>query len=155
MEKKINPVLKRLSDFADSQGGFAEIGRRIHKHPSMFYNLIRRDALPSVATLTEIAMEFPELDLNFIIRGEGKPEGAAAAELDKLKSALQREQAITTALLGKSRGVTISPGERNEDVRRKQFSDTMKSLRGKRSTSKPASVHVQGAKIPTLADLFN
>jgi len=110
MEKKINPVLKRLSDFAESQGGFAEVGRRIQKHPSMFYNLVRRDALPSLATLSEIAFAFPELDLNFVIRGEQKELDGIEGELEEIKKKLQRSEGIIDKLVGKTKGEVKSSG---------------------------------------------
>lgn len=157
MEKKINPVLKRLSEFADSQGGFAEIGRRIQKHPSMFYNLIRRDALPSVSTLTEIAMEFPDLDLNYIIRGENKSEDAASAELERVKGELQRREAIITGLLGKSKGANISPDfviKKHRGMSGKAATQYARHPEKRKNVSKPLSVRVQGVKIPSLLDLL-
>ncbi len=97
MEKKINPVLKRLSEFADSKGGFAEIGRRIQKHPSMFYNLVRRDAVPSLNTLTEIAEAFPDLDLNYLIRGVSSGNVDAEA-LIRLRREVEMKQATIEVL---------------------------------------------------------
>lgn len=87
MEKKINPMLQRLIDFAASKGWFAEIGRKVDKHPSTFYNLIRRDALPSLATLAEIAEAYPEMDMNYMIRGERHINEGEMVELrEKVKS---------------------------------------------------------------------
>lgn len=97
MEKKINPILKRLSEFAESKGGFAEIGRRIKKHPSMFYNLVRRDAVPSLNTLTDIAEAFPELDLNYLIRGVAS-SAVEVETMNKLRREVQMKQATIDVL---------------------------------------------------------
>jgi len=110
MKKEINGVMQRLADFAESKGGFAEIGRKIDKHPSTFYNLIRRDALPSLGTLSEIAAAFPDLDLNYIIRGT-ESGSLEANELEKAKKEVDLMRAILEdKYLGKLLGEVKSSG---------------------------------------------
>ncbi|MCF2498344.1 hypothetical protein [Dyadobacter chenhuakuii] len=154
MKKELNPVLQRLSDWADTKGGFAEIGRRVQKHPSMFYNLIRRDALPSLATLSEIATAFPELDMNYIIRGS---ESVDVIELNELKNQLKIKDATITKLVmpGKAKGANLCP-DRDHDFRIEGAKQMMHNARsaGKKKFSKPMSVRVPGVKVPSLIDLF-
>lgn len=146
MEKKINPVLKRLSDFADSKGGFAEIGRRIDKHPSMFYNLVRRDALPSLSTLTEIANKFPDLDMNYVIRGTLPQNEEAYNELRRLKDELEFQKAIVGKLVGKLKG-TKSLLAREKELRVETSKATTAKMRGFNRHSKPVVFRAPANKL--------
>ena len=154
MEKKINPVLQRLSDFADSKGGFAEIGRRIQKHPSMFYNLIRRDALPSVNTLTEIASEFPDLDFNFILKGKKLEVEPTSEESQRIKALENRnqvlqslyEEAAARLQSAKRKGAFLQPdvvSMRRQEAGRSAIRNSRESEKNRKERT--TSVRVPGA----------
>lgn len=66
----INPVLDRLFIFIQKKGGFSKVGRDIGKAPQMFHNLAKRNAKPSVETLEAIAEAYPDIDFNYILKGE-------------------------------------------------------------------------------------
>lgn len=93
-----NPILSRLNDFASLVGGFAEIGRKINKHPSMFYNLVRRDAHPSVKTLFEISESFPDIDIHYIVTGK-KLNNDFEKEVEVLKKEIEHQKAIIDRLI--------------------------------------------------------
>jgi len=147
-------ILERFIEWVNKHGGPTPVALAIGKSPQSFYNYTNRGSKPNMEIFALLANHYEDFDASYILTGKVRisEEGK---ELERIKNELQRERAIGNALLGKSEGVNTSPDVRNPDLRKRQFDDMKKSLRGKRSVSKPASVHVQGEKIPTLTDLFN
>jgi hypothetical protein len=100
----LNEVLVRLQEFTDQKGNWSELARPIGKNPAIFYNLVRRNAKPSVETLEEIAMAFPDFDLNYIITGESR--GLLHEELVEKSKEIQRLQEEIAHLKGQNRFLT-------------------------------------------------
>jgi|GEM_PF-4193582 len=96
MKEELAGILGRLSDWAYRQGGYSEIGRRLKKSPAAFYNLVSRGSLPSIATLSELAIAYPDLDLNYLIRGKAFP---VESEIEELKRQIKLKDAIICKLV--------------------------------------------------------
>ena len=107
MEKnaKKNPVLVRLMEFAESKGGFSEMGRMLGKSPALFYNWVSRNQVPSVGTLGELAEQFPDMDLNYIISGR---VSSLEKENQSLKEELDIQRSVVARLVGKPEATTKS-----------------------------------------------
>lgn len=104
MEQK-NLILTRLIEFIESKGGFSEVARKIGKHSQMFHNLIRRNAKPSLDTLEEIAAQYADFDLNYIVRGKRTIEFETWNQIQSENEILKRERNIflsTMEKMGKS-----------------------------------------------------
>lgn len=103
----LNPVLNRLFLFIQSKGGFSSVGRKIGKASQMFHNLAKRNAKPSVETLEAIAEAYPDIDFNFILKGE---ETVSKTELVAVKEKMTTyEELVKRALSPKFKGVSVSP----------------------------------------------
>jgi hypothetical protein len=100
----LNEVLARLQEFAEEKGNWSELARPIGKNPAIFYNLVRRNAKPSVETLEEIAGAFPDFDLNYIITGERR--GVDQVELEDRAETIQGLQEEVAHLRGQNRFLT-------------------------------------------------
>lgn len=78
----------------------------------MFHNLIRRNAKPSLDTLEEIAANYDDFDLNYIVRGKRTIEHDTWYRVQKENEELRRERNIFLGAmekLGKYKAVTIQP----------------------------------------------
>ena len=112
MEQK-NLVLVRLLEFIESKGGYSEVARKIGKHSQMFHNLIRRDAKPSLDTLEEIASQYSDFDLNYVVRGKRTVDFDTWSKMQKDYDQLKRERNIFLGAMEtmgkKPKGVTSLP----------------------------------------------
>lgn len=108
-----SPLIVRLVEFAEGKGGFGEMARKTDKHPTTFYNMVSRNAKPSVDTLYEIAEAYEDFDLNYIITGRPRRGQGVAGEqeLQRVREELDRERAIVSRLVGKPKGGAIRPGK--------------------------------------------
>ena len=104
---EINSTLKRLLDFVEEKGGKSKVARKMGKKPQTFSNWIAKDQKPSVDTLLEFVDYFPEIDLNYIIKGKKTTETTIVQELEeKLK---MYEGFMKMATNPKCKGVANSP----------------------------------------------
>jgi hypothetical protein len=135
------------------------------------YKILRGDTKdPGSSIYAKIKKAYPNVSLDWLVTGEGSifSEGATSQnqELVERISHLETENKFLqtmyekaviekAASLGKSEGAALlSPDTRDRDLRKIQFNDHKKSLKGKRGISKPVSGRVQGAYIPSLLELF-
>jgi len=107
-----NLFLQRLFAFAEEKGGISDVARKINKHPAIFYNLVSRDAKPSIETLEEIAAAYPDFDMNYIVRGKKTIDYETWSRLQEEIELLKREKSALYNMaqhLGKSEAVTTPP----------------------------------------------
>jgi len=116
-----NLFLQRLFAFAEEKGGISEVARRINKHPAIFYNLVSRDAKPSIETLEDIANSYPDFDMNYIVRGKRTIDFDTWSRLKEENEALRLDKnAYRTAIekMGKFKAVILpKTGLRNIKLR--------------------------------------
>lgn len=122
---EMNDVLRRLKEYADTKGGPSKVYGAIGKQVSTFWNLVKRDAKPSVDTLIEISAAFPDFDLNWVLVGKKNDERVKQLEyqvnvlkdmyenavLEKTMAGKIKESSVKgrSALLGKFKDTTFGP----------------------------------------------
>ncbi len=69
IQPELDPASERLMAFIKDKGGPSVVAKAISKHPQVFYNIRDGKSKASLDTMREIALAFPDLDLNWVITG--------------------------------------------------------------------------------------
>jgi len=133
---EINLPLQRLLSFVEEKGGKAKVARLMGKAPQKFSNLIAKNARPSVDSLEEFAQHFPDIDLNYIIKGVPTVEKSLMRDLEeKVK---MYEEMMKRVLSPKSEAVTTPPRIADLEGASEMLTDSVFStIAGSRFGSQP------------------
>jgi hypothetical protein len=74
-------IIQRLQIFIESKGGVSVVAEKLDKHPNKFYVMFRGETKPNSATIHELKVNFPDLDLNWLYTGVGGFDGLSKIEI--------------------------------------------------------------------------
>lgn len=76
------PILTRIIKFVESKGGIREVSGRINWNYQTINSIFKRGSSPKCDLLRDLARNYPDFDLNYIVTGQSKNNDSRIAELE-------------------------------------------------------------------------